>query len=83
MSGRPLDVLEASLDESVTVRLKDGTAFTGSLAGYDQHMNVVLDPPAVVDDDDGIEEGPVDEIATEAVEDTTIIRGDNVVSINL
>ena len=82
MSGRPLDVLEASLEDAVTVRLKDGTAFTGTLAGYDQHMNVVLDPPAEVDDD-GIEEGAVDEIATEAVEDTTIIRGDNVVSINL
>lgn len=81
MSGRPLDVLEASLEEAVTVRLKDGTAFTGTLAGYDQHMNVVLDPPAGVDD--GIDEGAVDEIAVEAVEDTTIIRGDNVVSINL
>lgn len=80
MSGRPLDVLEESLDESVTVRLKDGTAFTGSLAGYDQHMNLVLDPPAL---DEDVEEGGVDEIAVEAVEDTTIIRGDNVVSINL
>ncbi|ESS07895.1 MAG: small nuclear ribonucleoprotein, LSM family [uncultured archaeon A07HN63] len=83
MSGRPLDVLEASLEEPVTVRLKDGTAFTGSLAGFDQHMNVVLDPPAVDDEEEhGIDEG-VDEIAVEAVEDTTIIRGDNVVSINL
>ncbi|MFB6293196.1 MAG: LSM domain-containing protein [Halonotius sp.] len=82
MSGRPLDVLEASLEEPVTVRLKDGTAFTGSLAGFDQHMNVVLDPPAVDDEEREIEEG-VDEIAVEAVEDTTIIRGDNVVSINL
>ncbi|ERH05618.1 MAG: small nuclear ribonucleoprotein, LSM family, partial [Halonotius sp. J07HN4] len=81
MSGRPLDVLEASLEDSVTVRLKDGTAFTGTLAGFDQHMNVVLDPPAIDDKEHGIEEG-VDEIAVEAVEDTTIIRGDNVVSIN-
>jgi small nuclear ribonucleoprotein len=82
MSGRPLDVLEASLEEPVTVRLKDGTAFTGSLAGFDQHMNVVLDPPALDEEEREIEEG-VDEIAVEAVEDTTIIRGDNVVSINL
>ena len=82
MSGRPLDVLEASLEEAVTVRLKDGTAFTGTLAGYDQHMNVVLDPSTGVDDEP-IDEGGVDEIAVEAVEDTTIIRGDNVVSINL
>ena len=82
MSGRPLDVLEASLEEAVTVRLKDGTAFTGTLAGYDQHMNVVLDP-STGGAAEALDEGSVDEIAVEAVEDTTIIRGDNVVSINL
>jgi len=59
MSGRPLDVLEASLGEAVTVRLKDGEVFEGKLTGYDQHMNLVIED-----------------------EDTTIIRGDNVVSIN-
>ena len=60
MSGRPLDVLEASLGTEVTVRLKDGGEYVGELSGYDQHMNLV------------IEDG----------QDTTIIRGDNVVSIN-
>jgi small nuclear ribonucleoprotein len=59
MSGRPLDVLEASLGDPVTVRLKDGEIFEGELTGYDQHMNLVIED-----------------------EDTTIIRGDNVVSIN-
>jgi len=58
MGGRPLDVLEASLDEDVTVKLKDGDEYTGTLTGYDQHMNLVIE-----------------------AEDTTIIRGDNVVSI--
>lgn len=72
MSGRPLDVLEASLDEPVTVHLKDGTAFYGSLSGYDQHMNVVLDPES---------EEVVGDLDVESVEDTTIIRGDNVVTI--
>ena len=57
--NRPLDVLETSVGESVTVALKDGEIYQGTLAGYDQHMNLV------------VEEG----------EDTTIIRGDNVVSI--
>jgi len=60
MSGRPLDVLEASLGESVTVTLKGGETFEGELAGYDQHMNLVI----------------------EEADNTTIIRGDNVVSIN-
>ena len=63
MSGRPLDVLEDSLQEDVTVHLKDGRAFHGLLVGYDQHMNVVLEPDV------------------QAVEDTTIIRGDNLVTI--
>jgi len=58
MSGRPLDILEASLGEPVTVQLKDGEMFEGELTGYDQHMNLVIED-----------------------EDTTIIRGDNVVSI--
>ena len=70
MSGRPLDVLEESLDAPVTVHLKDGTAHFGRLAGYDQHMNVVLEATDA--------EGSVED----EVEDTTIIRGDNVVSIN-
>jgi small nuclear ribonucleoprotein len=59
MSGRPLDVLEAAIGDPVTVRLKGGEEFTGTLTGYDQHMNIV------------IEDG----------DNTTIIRGDNVVSI--
>ncbi|WP_224449447.1 LSM domain-containing protein [Haloprofundus salilacus] len=75
MSGRPLDVLEASLNESVTVQLKDGTSYFGTLAGYDQHMNVVLEES--LEDDDGLLGG----LDVEEVEDTTIIRGDNVVTI--
>ena len=59
MSGRPLDVLEASLGDEVEVRLKGGEEYVGELAGYDQHMNLVI----------------------EDAQDTTIIRGDNVVSI--
>jgi small nuclear ribonucleoprotein len=60
MSGRPLDILEESLGEMVTVQLKGGEVFEGELTGYDQHMNLVV----------------------EESEDTTIIRGDNVVSIS-
>ena len=77
MSGRPLDVLEAALEEPVTVQLKDGTAYYGDLGGYDQHMNLVLDPGE--DADSRLEAGG-DDFAV-AIEDTTIIRGDNVVTI--
>ena len=74
MSGQPLDVLESAVDDEVTVRLKSGEAYTGTLSGYDQHMNLVLED--VVDAFDAEPESP------QAVEDTTIIRGDNVVSIH-
>jgi len=85
MSGRPLDVLEAALEEVVTVHLKDGTAYRGRLGGYDQHMNVVLDPDPDADPDTGDpsppEEAAVEATPSRAVEDTTIIRGDNVITI--
>ena len=71
-------MLEASLEDPVTVHLKDGTTYYGVLAGYDQHMNLVIDPETGVTDrvDDDLE----GEFAV-AIEDTTIIRGDNVVTI--
>ncbi|CCC41068.1 LSM domain-containing protein [Haloquadratum walsbyi] len=77
MSGRPLDVLEAALDDTVTITLKDGSAYYGTLAGYDQHMNAVLDPAMA---SETVDPGALD--VTE-VEDTTIIRGDNIVTINV
>ncbi|MFP8889162.1 LSM domain-containing protein [Natrialbaceae archaeon A-CW2] len=73
MSGRPLDVLEASLGDRVRVRLKSGEEYVGDLAGYDQHMNLVLEDAAV--------SSPEETAADASIEDTTIIRGDNVVSI--
>lgn len=79
MSGRPLDVLEEALNATVTVQLKDGTAQFGVLSGYDQHMNVVLEPATEVEPAQAAP-GQADAVG---VEDTTIIRGDNVVSVNL
>ena len=92
MSGRPLDVLEAAVGKRVTVLLKGGETHRGTLAGYDQHMNLVLDPVGDAGGDDAgaadsVDSGdPADPVETgavgvEAVGDTTIIRGDNVVSI--
>jgi small nuclear ribonucleoprotein len=56
-------VLEAAVGERIAVELKDGTQYDGRLAGYDQHMNLVVE--------------------TDEDRDTTVIRGDNVVSIRL
>jgi len=41
--NRPLDVLESSVDTAVTVDLKDGEQLSGTLTGYDQHMNLVVE----------------------------------------
>lgn len=68
-SDDPLDVLEAALGEAVTVQLKDGSTVHGTLSGFDQHMNLVL------------EAGHDAEPAVGSVDNTTVIRGDNVVSI--
>ena len=73
MSGRPLDVLEEALESEVIVTLKSGEAFVGALAGYDQHLNVVLEP--------GVGDADLDGDGFESVRDTTVIRGDNVVTI--
>jgi len=103
MSGRPLDVLEAAVGGDVEVRLKSGETYRGVLAGYDQHMNLVLeDVEAPTSDEPTAEEptaapgesgaeadgavGPDDGRESNDAEpveprDTTIIRGDNVVSI--
>lgn len=41
-SVAPLDVVEATVGEEVTVRIKPGQAIQGTLEGYDHHLNVVL-----------------------------------------
>lgn len=42
MSQKPLDILNATLDSPVIVKLKGGREFRGDLQGYDPHMNLVL-----------------------------------------
>jgi small nuclear ribonucleoprotein len=73
MTGRPLDVMEDSLGAEVTVHLKSGETYTGELGGYDQHMNLVVEPTE--------DEETTEEAGKTHVRDTTIIRGDNVVTI--
>ena len=83
MSGRPLDVLEASLDEEVTVRLKGGTVYEGHLGGYDQHLNLVLERPRLVraGQAGGASPEDVPDRGPETDGETVIIRGDNLVSV--
>jgi len=67
----PLDVLEKSVNQNLTLLLKDGRLIEGKLSGYDEYMNMVLDD--------------VEETADDAKRrlGTIILRGNNVVSISL
>lgn len=66
-----LKVLSGSLGEVVLVRLRNGRVLRGSLQGYDQHMNLVLeDAEEIVDDQNSQKLGVI------------VVRGDNVIMIS-
>ena len=64
-------VLEESINKVVLIKLKGGKTIRGSLQGFDQHMNLLLDSS--------------EEIPTEGESKglgTIVVRGDNVVMIS-
>jgi small nuclear ribonucleoprotein len=67
----PLDVLEKSLNQKLSLLLKDGRLVEGKLTGYDEYMNMVL-----TDVEETLEEN-------KRRLGTIILRGNNVVSISL
>lgn len=67
----PLDVLEKSLNQKVSLLLKDGRLVDGKLTGYDEYMNMVLDDVEETKDENKRRIGKI------------ILRGNNVVSISL
>jgi len=67
----PLDVLETSVNQKVSILLKDGRILDGRLLGYDEYMNLVLDEV------EEVKEGTKSQLGT------TILRGNNIVSLSL
>jgi len=67
----PLDVLEKSLNQKVSLLLKDGRLVDGKLTGYDECMNMVLDDVEETKDENKRRVGKI------------ILRGNNVVSISV
>ena len=67
----PLDVLEKSLDQKLSLLLKDGRVVEGKLTGYDEYMNMVL-----TDVEETFEQN-------KRRLGTIILRGNNVVSISV
>jgi len=67
----PLDVLQKSVNQNLTLLLKDGRVINGKLSGYDEYMNLVLDDVEETKDETKRRLGQI------------ILRGNNVVSISL
>jgi len=67
----PLDVLEKSLNQKLSLLLKDSRVIEGTLSGYDEYMNMVLTEVEETHDDNKRRLG------------TIILRGNNVVSISI
>lgn len=68
---RPLDVLNRALDSPVLVSLKGGRELRGKLAGFDPHLNLVLEEAEELQGNDVTKRYG-----------TMVIRGDNVVFIS-
>jgi len=66
----PIKLLESSLDQKVSLLLKDNSILEGKLAGYDEYMNLVLEDTEETKNDQKKRLG------------TVILRGNNVVSIS-
>ncbi|MEW5747397.1 MAG: LSM domain-containing protein [Candidatus Thermoplasmatota archaeon] len=65
----PLSLLEKSMNKKVSLLLKDSRVLEGTLTGFDDYLNMVLDDTEETNNDQVKRLG------------TVILRGNNVVSI--
>ena len=64
-------VLDESINKAVLIKLKGGKTIRGTLLGFDQHMNLLLDSSEEIPS-----EGEPKSLGT------IVVRGDNVVMIS-
>ena len=64
-------VLDESINKNVLIKLKGGKTITGTLQGFDQHMNLLLDQSEEIPS-----EGDAKSLGS------IVVRGDNVVMIS-
>ena len=64
-------VLDESINKNVLIKLKGGKTITGTLQGFDQHMNLLLDRSEEIPS-----EGESKSLGS------IVVRGDNVVMIS-
>ncbi len=63
-------ILSDSVGKVVLIKMKGGKAIRGTLKGYDQHMNLLLENSQELLDEGSVDLG------------TIVVRGDNVVIIS-
>ena len=66
----PLNVLEKTLNRKLSLLLKDGRILEGTLVGFDDYMNMVLEDTEELKEDDQRRLG------------TVVLRGNNIISIS-
>ena len=64
-------VLDESINKNVLIKIKGGKTITGTLQGFDQHMNLLLDQSEEIPS-----EGDSKSLGS------IVVRGDNVVMIS-
>jgi len=64
-------VLDESINKNVLIKLKGGKTITGTLQGFDQHMNLLLDQSEEIPS-----EGDSKSLGS------IVVRGDNVIMIS-
>jgi len=65
----PVDILEKTLNRKMSLLLKDGRTLEGTLTGYDEYMNLVLEETEERNEEQRRRLG------------TVVLRGNNVISM--
>ena len=66
----PLNVLEKTLNKKLSLLLKDGRILEGTLVGFDDYMNMVLEDTEELKEENQRRLG------------TVVLRGNNIISIS-
>ncbi|MFX0033756.1 MAG: LSM domain-containing protein [Promethearchaeota archaeon] len=78
--NRPIDYLKNSMNKVILIKVKRNRLFRGSLAGFDEHLNLYLEGTSQIfeyqDEDGNIREEHEDL-------GSIVVRGDNVIFVNL
>ena len=78
--NRPIDYLRNSVNKTILIKIKRNRLFRGKLSGFDEHLNLFLEDTSQIfeyQDEDGNIREEHEQLGT------VIIRGDNVIFVNL